>query len=852
MLNKKRQELIIQNLNSISSQVRLMSVEQLVNLPTLPVQDKIKYLEKCLQDSEESVQNAAKKAMGKLMGHETGSTNSFGVQPQSSTLPSSFSSQGLNNNDSNSALPSSSSSNNSGFELPSLFDLNETQTDNAAKPSETTLNKAPQFTLAEMKPDEDLAAKLPDISSLEDNIGSNSLNNSPVFPPAEAIPNSLPASQKTVANTRPIAPQPVPPQPITPQPIPPQPVTSQPASVLPTPTQNQDANVGSVPLRPSTNQIDGPVDPSLPQISNSTDISFLIQHANDLANTKPSGYLTRLFELAKSVHEEVALTALQNLFNLKDNRVPSHILELLNNTDYTSQRRFLMLKIVMDTDAKLNTDLLENILVNEKDVIIKSGLVKVFAKNCNQSGVPLLIRCLKDEDPRVRANTVEVIETQQIAGCEQEIIKLLNDSENRVKVNAAKYLVKIGYQQAFLTLRAMLVSPEVWLRDSVIFALGEIADQPSLILLRAALKDPNQGIRLSVLKALARINNNMSRQILKAACGDPDQIVAQVAMQLFEKIKDTPVREDKPNIPRAMPMANSNLGVNQPASASPSIAHPTPQSVPQPGSFANNASQANIPPKAVPTGPQNSPAPQQANNLGLANINTQAPQQANNPGLPNINTQAPQQANNTGLPNLNAQTPQQANNPGLPSLNQAATSNPPTANQGMPLPNLGSNSNGLPKPPVSPSPSMPSLGNITQPNVSRPVSSPLPPRPVTPLKPLSQLRQPQPSVQPSPSLPPGSPTFDKPRSAAIYAKLCSSSVDEQRNGMKDVAFVMGQDQMTLLAKAIKLEDESIRIIAVRLLSRKRTPDAKEMLVVLSQDTNDTVSSLAKKALMLMK
>ena len=70
--------------------------------------------------------------------------------------------------------------------------------------------------------------------------------------------------------------------------------------------------------------------------------------------------------------------------------------------------------------------------------------------------------------------------------------------------------------------------------------------------------------------------------------------------------------------------------------------------------------------------------------------------------------------------------------------------------------------------------------------------------------------------------------------------------------MKDVAFVMGQDQMYLLAKAIKLEDESIRIIAVRLLSRKRTPDAKEMLVVLSQDSNDTVSSLAKKALMLMK
>ncbi|MBP5468073.1 MAG: HEAT repeat domain-containing protein, partial [Candidatus Riflebacteria bacterium] len=767
-------------------------------------------------------------------------------QPQSSSLPSSFSSQGFSSS-SNNSTPSDSSNNtgNTGFELPSLFDLNDNQTSNsnafaAAKPSEAAPVKAPLFAPPEIKPDETLASKLPDISSLVNNSEGDALPDLSAFSTAEPTPNPSPLSQKPVVNARPGIPQSAP----IPQPIP----SPSPAPVLP--VQNQTTNISSAPMRPSANQniIDGPVDPSLPQISNSTDISFLIQHANDVANSKPNGYLTRLFELAKSVHEEVALTALQNLFNLKDNRVPPHILELLNNSDYTSQRRFLMLKIVMDTDAQLNTDLLENILVNEKDVIIKSGLVKVFAKNCNQSGVPLLIKCLKDEDPRVRANTVEVIETQQIAGCEQEIIKLLNDSENRVKVNAAKYLVKIGYQQAFLTLRSMLVSPEVWLRDSVIFALGEIADQPSLILLRAALKDPNQGIRLSVLKALARINNNMSRQILKAASGDPDPIVAQVAMQLFEKIKDTPVREDKPNIPpRPMPMTKPSVFGNQPVSTNPTVA----QSVPQTGSFANNVSQVNVPPKVPPMNPQ----------VGIPNIqpNNAAPQPnisepAKSPILPELNNPAPQQMNNSGLPNLNNPVAESGTSPSLPGLNQPPASNPPASNQGMSLPTLGSNPNpnALPKPPVSPT--MPSLGNV-QTNAPRPVSSPIPPRPaspITPLKPLSQLRHPQQSVQPTPNLPPGSPSFEKPRSAAIYAKLCSSSVDEQRNGMKDVAFVMGQDQMYLLAKAIKLEDESIRIIAVRLLSRKRTPDAKEMLVVLSQDSNDTVSSLAKKALMLMK
>jgi hypothetical protein len=130
----------------------------------------------------------------------------------------------------------------------------------------------------------------------------------------------------------------------------------------------------------------------------------------------------------------------------------------------------------------------------------------------------------------------------------------------------------------------------------------------------------------------------------------------------------------------------------------------------------------------------------------------------------------------------------------------------------------------------------------------------VPPRPAVPniQRPVAPVRPSPASNAPMPSLPEGSPTFDKPRSAAIYAKLCSSSVDEQRNGMKDIAFVMGQDQMILIGKALSLEDESIRIAAVKLLSRKRTPDAKEMLTRLAGDSNETISSMAKKSLMLMK
>ncbi len=68
MLNKKRQELIIQNLRSISAEVRCMSIEQLVNLPGMPAEEKIVYLEKVLQDQDETVRTQAVSAISRLGG----------------------------------------------------------------------------------------------------------------------------------------------------------------------------------------------------------------------------------------------------------------------------------------------------------------------------------------------------------------------------------------------------------------------------------------------------------------------------------------------------------------------------------------------------------------------------------------------------------------------------------------------------------------------------------------------------------------------------------------------------------------------------------------------------------------
>ncbi len=728
MINKKRQELIIQNLRSISAEVRCMSIEQLVNLPAMPVSEKIACIRKVLDDSDEGVRAAAQAALAKLSG------------------------------------------------------------DGEARPA-TPVTPAPAFI-----PVTEPALPLPDEPPA-------SASASSVLPPKPSVvqpgqPQTMPPAARpfpaTVSGSAPI-------------PSFSRPSQSLPASSLPA---GASGNILQAPVQPTAvstaasaapPELDDPVDPSLPDLKKITDISALLQHIKTLGVKKPSGHVTQLLQLARSMLEEVALTALQTLFNLKDRRVPPQIPFMLADEQFSSQRRFLMLKIIMEPDVELNPAMLESILLKEKDVIVKSGLVKVFARSSREGGLETLVCCLKDEDPRVRANTVEVIEEQNIRGCEQHIVQLLEDPENRVKVNAAKYLVKNGFQQAFLTLRSMLVSQEVWLRDSVIFALGEIGDQPSLTLLKAALKDPNQGIRLSVLKALARINNNTSRQVLKAACGDPDPVVAQVAASLFEKIKDTPMREEMRQAappPQAVP----------PRSIQP----------PAPAVQSRPVLPVQAMPPVEPVLPEVSPVASEPSLPSADSLKIQDPAPAG-PSLPPVE-ESPAQ---TTAPVV----PRQPVAPVLPA--RPAISLPPTAPVEPAFPAIQTKPLNIPDRRL-PSAGVPSAG-VQKPAVpARPVSSP-----------------------PSAGVP-GMPAFSKPRSAEIYAKLCSASVDDQRAGARDLAFVMGDDQTILINKAAELADESCRIAAVKLLSRKKTPDALQLLQRLTTDPNETVRSLAEKALQLQK
>ncbi|MEW6710049.1 MAG: hypothetical protein AB1403_09535, partial [Candidatus Riflebacteria bacterium] len=85
MINKKRQELLINNLKSISAEVRQRSLEQLLQIPTFSVEEKSGYASQLLADSEPEVAEFARQALQNL--------RSGGSAPVSAPMPSEPSSQ---------------------------------------------------------------------------------------------------------------------------------------------------------------------------------------------------------------------------------------------------------------------------------------------------------------------------------------------------------------------------------------------------------------------------------------------------------------------------------------------------------------------------------------------------------------------------------------------------------------------------------------------------------------------------------------------------------------------------------------------------------------------------------------
>jgi hypothetical protein len=157
---------------------------------------------------------------------------------------------------------------------------------------------------------------------------------------------------------------------------------------------------------------------------------------------------------------------------------------------------------------------------------------------------------------------------------------------------------------------------------------------------------------------------------------------------------------------------------------------------------------------------------------------------------------------------------------------------------------------------INPAATIPAAKETVPANViptAKPVSSAAPIQStnlVKPAEPLSATDSVLPTIDNSVDA--SSINFSKPRSAEIYQKLCSTNPADWEKAVKDLPFILGDDQMILLEKAIQSTSDAVRLAAVKILSRKRNPGVRELLEKVKDDSCQPISSLVQKALLLHK
>ncbi|PKK92207.1 MAG: hypothetical protein CVV64_02000 [Candidatus Wallbacteria bacterium HGW-Wallbacteria-1] len=165
---------------------------------------------------------------------------------------------------------------------------------------------------------------------------------------------------------------------------------------------------------------------------------------------------------------------------------------MLSSTDF--QIRVKSSTIIGDTlNKKLLRPALE-LLKKERNEYVIATIVKSVGRFGDSRAIPILKPFLAHYDARVRANTVEAMGYIQVPEVYSLVEDLLSDEDNRVRANVAKLLWKKDKLRVLEKIREMLKSGEEWMRDSAVYALGEIGTVESRdILLKILQEETGEG-----------------------------------------------------------------------------------------------------------------------------------------------------------------------------------------------------------------------------------------------------------------------------------------------------------------------------------------------------------------------
>lgn len=141
----------------------------------------------------------------------------------------------------------------------------------------------------------------------------------------------------------------------------------------------------------------------------------------------------------------------------------------------------------------------------EDDPLVVAALVRALGRVGGDDRMSLLGRFLEHEDPRVRANALEVASQLEEPLDRVHLDRLLTDEVPRVRLQAASYLFARRPEDALRFFRDMVFGGDSLERESALFSLAKLRDDRVLSILRDALKDRRKDVYRQAYQILQNV-----------------------------------------------------------------------------------------------------------------------------------------------------------------------------------------------------------------------------------------------------------------------------------------------------------------------------------------------------------
>jgi len=176
---------------------------------------------------------------------------------------------------------------------------------------------------------------------------------------------------------------------------------------------------------------------------------------------------------------------------------------------------------------------------------VRTNAIEVVASTKTITLMPLVQLLLKDDFVPVRFAAALAVGDVQYRLAERQVRALLQDEDENVRIAAAYALGRLGYPENFEIIRKAAASSDQTVRANAVVLLGKTGDKNNLNLLYWALRDRDSDdrVRLQAVEAIARLGDEqifpkLWAMLISAYADDRVMGVKAVGALGTEKAKD--------------------------------------------------------------------------------------------------------------------------------------------------------------------------------------------------------------------------------------------------------------------------------------------------------------------------